>query len=111
MITPGELHNGMMIAVIDGKPLVTPEDASWAEKEDSGGLVWFTTNIGRQSDDVPNVGRVFVVAAIQLPMVLCVDVITKQPAVFDARKLVFREISKEYARAYRRLFRVKEAAV
>jgi hypothetical protein len=107
MITPGELHNGMMIAVIDGKPLVAAADAPWQEKEDSGGMIWFTTASSTPKEE-PNMGRVFSIAALQLPMVLAVDVLTKRPVVFDARKLVFREISKEYVDAYCRLFNEKK---
>jgi hypothetical protein len=107
MITPGELHNGMMIAVIDGKPLVAAADAPWQEKEDSGGMIWITMNSPAPRDE-PNMGRVFSIASLQLPMVLAVDVLTKRPVVFDARKLVFREISKEYVDAYCRLFKEKK---
>lgn len=101
--TPGELHVGMSFTVLEGKPLV---EENWEAREEKfTGLLWFTGG-SRSEDDqrVPGNGRVYVVRALQLPMVLAIDLVKRTPVVFDSRKLVFRELDKKYVTEYVKLF-------
>jgi hypothetical protein len=106
-MTPGEIHPGDLFAIVDGREV----DLGYEDKPDAGWLTFsLSGRVETRSETPDGIGRVFEVKAINLPMVLAVEVATKKPAVIDTRKVVMRGITKEYAAAYFRLFRVNAKA-
>jgi hypothetical protein len=109
IVTPGELAPGMRIAVIDGKELVA-EESGYFKDDPFLSLSSFMLYKSGEPEAPSGMGRVLCVKAVNLPLVLAVDVLTGKGAVYDARKLQFREISKEFAKEYFRLLKARKAA-
>jgi hypothetical protein len=98
MLTPGEISVGTLFTIIDGKPII--DDQPWAESDPFPSFFYFR----REPVEPTGIARVFVTQAINLPMILAVDLVHAKPVVIDTRKVTLREITKEYAQEYRRLF-------